>query len=85
MKLMRRIVDRPRGVPQNRAEPIKLYRLAAEQGNAHARDNLGFVYIDGVGVQRDYAEAAKWFRKAADQGNSTRSLISERCTNPARA
>ena len=57
------------GVPQNRAEAIRLYRLAAEQGNAHAQDALGFAYQNGVGVQRDVSEAAKWFRKAADQDN----------------
>jgi uncharacterized protein len=57
------------GEPQNRAEAIRLYRLAAEQGNAHAQDALGFAYQNGVGVQRDVSEAAKWFRKAADQDN----------------
>jgi TPR repeat protein len=57
------------GVPQNRAEAIRLYRLAAEQGNAHAQDALGFAYQNGVGVQRDVSEAAKWFRNAADQDN----------------
>jgi len=57
------------GVSQDRAEATRLYRLAAEQGNIHAQDALGFVYLDGVGAQRDYAEAAKWFRRAADQGN----------------
>jgi len=57
------------GVPQNRAEAIRLYRLAAEQGNVHAQDALGFAYQNGVGVQRDVSEAAKWFRKAADQDN----------------
>jgi uncharacterized protein len=57
------------GVPQNRAEAVRLYRLAAEQGNAHSQDALGFVYLDGIVVQRDVSEAAKWFRKAADQDN----------------
>jgi len=46
-----------------------LYRLSAEQGNAHAQDNLGFAYLDGVEAQQDFAEAAKWYSKAADQGN----------------
>ena len=35
-----------------RAEAIKLYCLAAEQGNAHAQDSLGFAYLDGVEVTR---------------------------------
>ena len=84
MKLLRPLVDQGnadaqdilaimyyvgQGLPQNRAEAIRLYRLAAEQGNAHAQDALGFAYKNGVGVQRDVGEAAKWFRKSADQDN----------------
>ena len=84
MKLLRPLVDQGnadaqdilaimyyvgQGLPQNRAEAIRLYRLAAEQGNAHAQDALGFAYQNGVGVQRDVGEAAKWFRKSADQDN----------------
>jgi hypothetical protein len=47
---------------------IKLYRKAAEQGDAKAQVNLGFMYGKGKGVPQDYAEAVKWYRKAADQG-----------------
>ncbi|HEY1748568.1 MAG TPA: tetratricopeptide repeat protein [Xanthobacteraceae bacterium] len=57
------------GLPQNRAQAIRLYRLSAVQGNAHAQDALGFAYQNGVGVQRDVSEAAKWFGKSADQDN----------------
>ena len=56
------------GVPQDYAEAMKWFRLAADQGIAIARAELGFMYANGQGVPQDYAEAAKWLRLAADQG-----------------
>ncbi len=71
------------GVPQNSAEAVKWYRMAAEQGNAKAlmwcrkeaergnaevQFNLGVMYDQRLGVPQDYAEAVKWYRKAAEQG-----------------
>ena len=38
------------GVPQDYAEAVKWYRLAAEQGFAMAQDNLGLMYKNGQGV-----------------------------------
>lgn len=46
--------------------PVSL--VHAEQGNAEAQFDLGFMYANGKGVPQDYAEAAKCYRKAADQG-----------------
>ena len=43
-------------------------RKAAEQGDADAQYNLGFMYATGDGVIKDAAEAVKWYRKAAEQG-----------------
>ena len=37
-------------------------------GNAKSQLDLGWMYLDGVGVNKDEKEAAKWFKKAADQG-----------------
>ena len=45
------------GVPQNYAEAVKWYRLAADQGDASAQFNLGVMYDKGQGVPQDYAEA----------------------------
>jgi len=53
------------------AEAVKLYRKAAEQGNAYAQYNLGFMYGNGEGVPQDYVEAHKWFNLAAAQGLQT--------------
>jgi uncharacterized protein len=42
-----------------------LYRLAAEQGDAHAHVGLGFMYLEGRGVVQDYMRAYIWFNLAA--------------------
>lgn len=56
--------------PKNDVEVVKLYRKAAERGDASAQDSLGYMYAEGRGVPKDDAEAVKWFRKAAEQGNA---------------
>ena len=50
------------------ATALKEFRPLAEQGNADAQFNLGFMYENGLGVPQDYAEAVKWYRNAAEQG-----------------
>jgi TPR repeat protein len=44
------------------------YRRAAEQGAASATNNLGSMYLNGMGVRQDAAVAATWYRKAAELG-----------------
>ena len=56
------------GGPQDYAEAMKWWRLAADQGVADAQYKLGKMYRNGEGVPQDYAEAVKWWRLAADQG-----------------
>ena len=50
------LYDTGRGVPQDDAEAMKWYRLAADQGHAMAQHNLGGMYHLGQGVPQDYAE-----------------------------
>ena len=57
------------GVPRDADESLKLYRQAAELGNAEAQAYVGRLYEYGRGVPKDEFEAMKWFRKAAAQGN----------------
>jgi TPR repeat protein len=57
-----------RGVPQDDAKAVRLYRMAAEQGLPVAQVNLGNMYLKGRGVPRDDAAATAWFAKAAAQG-----------------
>jgi len=49
---------------------VKLFRQAADKGNAQAQYNLGIMYKNGQGVKRDDKEAVKWFQRAADQGHA---------------
>ena len=56
------------GVSQDDKEAVRLYTLAAEQGDAWAQYNLGVIYDEGEGVPQDDKEAVKWYRLAAEQG-----------------
>ena len=55
---------------EDKAEAVKWYRLAAEQGNVDAQYNLGDMYARGDGVPEDDAAAVKWLRLAAEQGHA---------------
>jgi TPR repeat protein len=61
--------ENSRGVAHNYAEMAKLYRKAAQQGDAYAQYNLGSMYNHGQGVAQDYAQAVKWYTQAAHQGH----------------
>ncbi len=52
------------------ATALKEWRPLAEQGDAEAQCNLGYMYKGGKGVPQDDAEAARWYRRAAEQGNA---------------
>ena len=62
------------GVPQDDAQAVKWYRLAADQGEVQAQYCLGMMYYRGEGVPQDYVQAAKWYRLAADQGYASAQL-----------
>jgi len=51
-------------------EAVRLYRLAAEQGDANAQFRLGTMYRLGRGVAQDYVEAVRLYRLAAEQGHA---------------
>lgn len=46
------------------AVAAKMFRKAADQGNATAQDSLGVMYVNGEGVPQDYAQAYAWFNIA---------------------
>ena len=52
------------------ATALREFKPLAEQGDADAQFNLGFMYDKGLGVPQDDQEALKWYRKAAEQGNA---------------
>jgi hypothetical protein len=56
-----------RGVVQDHQEAARWYRAAAEQNDATAQSNLGWMYWQALGVPQDHAEAAMWYQRAAEQ------------------
>jgi TPR repeat protein len=55
------------GVPQDDAEAVRWYRLAADQGFARAQYSLGLLYENGEGVPQDYVQAHMWTNLAASR------------------
>lgn len=62
------------GVTVDEKRGAKLFRLAAEQGNAIAQNRLARLYANGVVVKADAVEAAKWHLLARQAGVSDFSL-----------
>ena len=56
------------GVPVDKVESVKWYKLAAEQGDADAQFNLGASYLEGNGIDIDNVEGMKWIKLAAKNG-----------------
>ena len=60
-----------KGEGKNEKEAARLYKLAADQGNAEAQYNLALDYANGIGgLAKNEQEAIRLFKLAADQGNS---------------
>ena len=53
---------------KNDNKACEWYQKAAEQGNARAQCNLGYMYDVGNGVPQNYEKACEWYQKAANQG-----------------
>src|SRR6266403_1456755 len=51
-------------------QAVAWYRKAAEQGFGLAQNNLGSMYLKGLGVGKDNALGLSWIRKAAEQGHA---------------
>ena len=48
---------------------INEWTQVADDGNARAQYNLGWMHANGRGVAQDFKEAIKWYTKSAEQGN----------------
>jgi len=44
------------------------YRRAAMAGQTSSQHNIGFMYLQGRGVEKNHEKAVHWFRLAADKG-----------------
>ena len=81
-------------MPEDDAEAVRWYRLAADQGYAPAQYNLGTMYVRGRGVPEDVVTAHMWVSLAASRSTSdvaldraaqTLDLIAEELTASQRA
>jgi hypothetical protein len=57
------------GVEKDLVEAIYWFTEAANNGLARAQYNLGYFYMNGIGVNIDEAKAIEWYIKAAEQEN----------------
>ena len=59
---------RGEGVSRDYRQAADWFLKSAEQNNAEAQGNIGFLYQNGLGVPLNYSEAYKWFTLAASNG-----------------
>ncbi len=73
-----------RGVEQDYAEAMELFRHPAEKGYPGAEYGLGVGYENGQGVLQDYVLAHMWLNLAAAQGDDdakkARDLLASKMT-----
>lgn len=56
------------GGPVDGSRALRLYRLAADQGDADALNNLGEIHESGRGVEKSPDQALQWYERAAERG-----------------
>ena len=59
-----------RGVKQDRAEALKWYRMAADQGDGAGLDNVGFMHLSGWGVPKNWDIGTAYFKASARTGHA---------------
>jgi len=62
------------GLPQNVAKALELWHRAAELGYSMAYGNIGYAYLNGIGVEMDKKRATHYYELAAMGGS-----IAARC------
>jgi uncharacterized protein len=55
-------------------EAVKLFRVAAENGDKFSQHCLGLMLYKGQGIKKNYMEGFKWLNLAAKQGLSQAKL-----------
>ncbi len=70
MTLVAELLSQGLGVPENDAEALRWYRLAASEGDKNAQFSLGLAYLTGKGAEKDVATASAWLQKAAAQDHA---------------
>jgi TPR repeat protein len=62
------LLNSGQGGPVDASRSLRLYKLAAEQGDVDAQNNLGEIHESGRGVDKNPAEALLWYERAAERG-----------------
>jgi hypothetical protein len=57
-----------RGIPRSNPKMLRWTLAAARHGYPVAQNNLGAIYMGGVGVKLDYDKARQYYKLAAEQG-----------------
>ncbi|WP_310449405.1 hypothetical protein [Sulfuritalea sp.] len=65
------------GVAMNAGRAAEMYCAAAREGNADAAYRLGWMYANGIGVERNDRHATALFRRAAVQGHAAATRMLE--------
>lgn len=47
---------------------LRQLKILADGGDMKAQNNLGYMYLNGIGLEKNYSKELKWYRKAAEQG-----------------
>ena len=63
------------GVQQDYTEAFRLFSLAAEHGNIHAKAFLTRMFQSVESVKRELSQVVKWFRIAVEEGDDTAHYI----------
>ena len=58
---------------------IKLYKLAADQGDSNAQWRIGAIYYTGKGVSKNEFEGLKWIQLAAKSGKAEAQFFFASC------
>lgn len=59
-----------KGIEKNQSEAVRLWEIAANQGDGSATYLLGLCYEDGSGVDSDYEKAREYFKLAMERGSA---------------
>ena len=57
-----------KGIEENHAKALELYKESADLGLPEAQCTLGTIYKEGIIVEKDYKKAREYYEKAVEQG-----------------
>ena len=69
-------------VDEKYADALELLMPLANNGNIEAQANIGFLYQNGLGVDRDIKKAINWLTEAADRGSGMAAHNLRHCLLP---